>query len=173
MSEPRLARGIFGIGLAALPLLASACVLPIGPQFEDPPGNSPPYLASSNPPEGSVLPETSPIIEVVVGDANQDDKLTGRWFIDYPPFDEKVTHLVQEIRLPATGKAERGKVRFAPPKCADGQIAPGIPSHRVTLSVGDRPFLPENQSPPALRFDSVPSEGFVLRATWILNLLCE
>ncbi len=171
MSKPRLYRRFRGIGLAALPLLASACVLPVGPEFQDPPGNTAPYLASSNPVEGSVLPDVSPMIEVVLGDANHDDVLMGRWFIDYPPFDV-ATRVVQEFRLPGTGKNERGKVRFAP-NCIDDQIAPGMASHRVTLSVADRPFLPEEQSPPGLRLDSVPPEGFVLRATWILNLTCE
>jgi hypothetical protein len=172
VNEPRLLRRFRRIGLAALPLLASACVVPVGPEFQDPPGNTAPYLASSNPVEGSVLLDVSPMIEVVLGDANHNDTLMGRWFIDYPPFDAAVTRMVQEFRLPGTGKDERGKVRFAP-NCIDGQIAPGMVSHRVTLSVADRPFLPEEQSPPDLRFDSVAAEGFVLRATWILNLTCE
>lgn len=172
MNQPRLPRCLCRIGLAALPLLASACVLPIGPQFEDPPGNTSPFLASSNPTLGSVLTGTSPVIEVVVGDDNLSDALIGRWFIDYPPFDEAVTRMVNEFRLPPTGKTERGKVLFAP-NCAEDQIAPGMASHRISLSVADRPFLPEEQSPPSLRLDSVPEEGFVLRATWILNLTCE
>jgi hypothetical protein len=171
VSEPRGPRASSRIWLGALPLLASACVLPVGPEFQDPPGNFAPYLASSNPPEGAVLPESSPVIEVVLGDANPDDVLVGRWFVDYPPFDAATTRLAQEFRLPSAGKAERGKVLFAP-KCADDQIASGMPSHRVTLSVADRPFLSEDQSPPTLRFDSVPPEGFLLRATWTLNLAC-
>lgn len=172
MSESSAVRWVSRLGLVAVPLLASACVLPVGPQFEDPPGNSSPYLASSDPPEGSVLPETSPLIEVVVGDANQDDVLRVRWLIDYPPFDAAVTRMAHEFHLPTTGKTERGKFRFAP-NCADDQIATETSSHRVTLSVADRPLLPEDQSPPALRLDSVPTEGFVLRATWILNLDCK
>jgi hypothetical protein len=157
--------------LVALSLLTSACVLPVGPQFEDPPGNAAPYLASSNPPQGAILSGSSTTIEVVLGDANQEDVLVGRWFIDYPPFDSSMTRMAEEFRLPGTGRAERSKVRFAP-SCADDQIALGLSSHRVTLSVADRPFLPPEQSSPDLRFDSVPSEGFALRATWILNLTC-
>lgn len=172
MNQTRLARRFCRIGLAALPLLASACVLPIAPEFEDPPGNSPPFLASSNPTEGSVLTGASSEIEVVIGDDNLNDKLIGRWFIDYPPFDEAVTRMVHEFRLPSSGKAEREKTLFAP-NCVEDQIATGMASHRISLSVADRPFLPEEQSPPSLRLDSVPEEGFVLRATWILNLTCE
>ena len=88
---------------------------------------------------------------------------------DYPAFDASATRMAQEFRLPTTGKAERGKIRFAP-NCADDKIASGLSSHRITLSVADRPFLPEDQAPDPLRFDSVPAEGFVVRATWILNL---
>jgi hypothetical protein len=159
------------IALGVLPVLSSSCVLPVGPEFQDPPGNLAPYLASSNPPAGAVLPESSPTIEVVLGDANEGDKLVGRWFIDYPVFEASATRMAQEFRLPPTGKAERGKIRFAP-NCADDKIASGLSSHRITLSVADRPFLPEDQAPDPLRFDSVPAEGFVVRATWILNLTC-
>ena len=171
MSESRFLRASFCTVVAALPLLASACVLPVGPEFEDPPGNVAPYVASSNPPEGAVLADASPTIEVVLGDANHEDVLRGRWFIDYPVFDSSITREVQEFRLPTTGKAERGKVLYAP-NCANDHIAPGVATHRVTLSVADRPFLPEDQAPAALRLDSVPGEGFVVRATWILDLVC-
>lgn len=171
MSTRRILRTPCPAWLVSLFLLAPACVLPVGPQFEDPPSNSAPYLASSDPPAGAILPASSPQIEIVLGDANQDDVLVGRWFIDYPPFDASVTRLAHEFRLPSSGKSEREEVRFVP-DCGDDQIAPGMASHRVSLSVADRPFLHEDRSPPDLRLDSVSPEGFVLRATWLLNLEC-
>ncbi len=171
MSTRRSPTASLPAGVVSLFLLVPACVLPVGPHFEDPPSNSAPYLAKSDPPEGAILSAPSPQIEVVLGDDNQDDVLVGRWFIDYPPFDPSMTRLAHEFRLPSSGKSERETVRFAP-NCVDDQIAPGMASHRVSLSVADRPFLHEDHSPPALRLDSVPPEGFVLRATWLLNLEC-
>ena len=158
------------VWLSALSLWASACVLPVGPQFADPTGNSPPYLDSSSPVAGSVLPTVSPTIEVTVGDANLEDRLYGRWLIDYPPQDDR-SRLASEFGLPPTGAPKRGTIRFAP-NCQEHKIASGESPHRVTLSVADRPFVPSDQSPPDLRLDTVPTEGFLLRTTWILTLVC-
>jgi hypothetical protein len=158
------------VWLAALSLWASACVLPVGPQFGDPAGNSPPYLDSSNPVAGSVLPTASPTIEVTVGDANLEDRLYGRWLIDYPPQDGR-SRLASEFRLPPTDALTREIIRFAP-NCQEHKIASGEIPHRVTLSVADRQFLPPDPASPELQFDTVPPEGFLLRTTWILPLVC-
>ena len=171
MTGHSLFRALLWLQLAAWPALTASCVLPVGPKFEDPPGNTPPYLANSNPPEGAVLTGDSLLIEALVGDTDQDDILMGRWLIDYPPFDPSLSRLAQEFRLPSTGRAERGVVRFAP-SCVDHLIATGLASHRVTLSIADRPFLPQEVSPPNLQLDSAPPEGFVLRATWVFELDC-
>jgi hypothetical protein len=154
-------------------LCISACVVPVGPEFHDPVGNDPPYLASSNPPAGAFLPPTAPVIEVTLGDPNLGDKLVGRWLIDYPPYDEAHSQLALEFRMPPTGAAVREPVRFAP-SCIENRIASDLSSHRVTLSVADRDFLPvpSDSASPDLRLDAVPAEGFLLRATWILNLTC-
>jgi hypothetical protein len=157
--------------LATLPLWLCACIVPVGPQFQDPVGNDPPYLATSNPPAGAVLPPTNPVIEVTLGDPNLEDFLVGRWLIDYPPYDEGHSRLALQFRMPRTNAANRDSVRFAP-NCTENQIASDLDSHRVTLSVADRPFVPSDQATPDLRLDTVPDEGFLLRATWILNLTC-
>ena len=160
--------------LAALPLWISACVVPVAPQFEDPPGNSPPYVVSSVPPAGAVLPASADAsgnaltITVTLGDPNLEDFLVARWLIDYPPYDES-SRMAPEIRLPRSGQVNREPITFAP-SCADDQIAPGTASHRVTLSVADRAFLPPDESD--LRLDSVSAPGFVVRTTWIVNLAC-
>ena len=161
--------------LAALPLWISACVVPVAPQFEDPPGNSPPYLVSSVPPAGAVLPASADAsgdaltITVTLGDPNLEDLLVARWLIDYPPYDASTSRAAPDIRLPPSGQVSREPITFAP-SCVDDQISPGPASHRVTLSVADRPFLPPDESD--LRLDSVSAPGFVVRTTWIVNLAC-
>ena len=160
--------------LALLPLWISACVVPVAPQFADPPGNSPPYVVSSVPPAGAVLPASADAgdaitIKVILGDANLDDKLVARWLVDYPPYDEAISRAVPDVRLPPSGQVNREPITFAP-SCSENQIAPGSVSHRVTLSVADRPFLPPDDSD--LRLDLAPDQGFVVRTTWVLNLAC-
>jgi hypothetical protein len=157
--------------LAALPLCISACVVPVAPQFEDPVGNYSPYVASSLPAAGAELPASAdpPTIEVTLGDPNLEDVLVARWLIDYPPFDESASRAALDVRLPPTGHVTRDPILFAP-SCLENQIAPGPLSHRVTLSVADRPFLPPDQSD--LGLDSVPAAGFLVRTTWIVDLAC-
>ena len=164
--------------LAALPLWACACVVPLAPQFEDPAGNYPPYVIGSSPPAGAELaasaqpPTSADTIEVTLGDPNLEDKLVCRWIIDYPPYDGFLSRVAQEVTLPATGAVKREAILFAP-SCADIQSGSGLPSHRVTLSVADRPFwLPVVAPDPNLPLDSVRDEGFVVRTTWIMDLAC-
>jgi hypothetical protein len=160
--------------LAALPLWISACVVPVAPQFEDPGGNYSPFVASSVPSAGAELPASADgtyAIQVILGDPNLDDVLRARWLIDYPPYDPSISRMAPEIKLPPSGAVNRELIRFAP-SCADDQIVSGPASHRVTLSVADRPFLPADQAPPDLQLDSVPAEGFVVRATWLVDLAC-
>jgi len=164
--------------LAALPVWACACVVPVAPEFEDPAGNYAPYVVSSVPAAGAVLPASADTptatdaIEVTLGDPNLEDKLEVRWLIDYPPYDSTLSREALDVRLPSSGAVKRESIRFAP-SCADIQSASGLPSHRVTLSVADRPFLPPNQASPDLRWDSVSAEGFVVRTTWTVALSCR
>jgi hypothetical protein len=160
--------------LAALPLWISACVVPVAPQFEDPGGNYSPFVVSSVPTAGaelSTFPDATNTIQVTVGDPNLDDLLGARWLIDYPPYDPSISRKAREDRLPPSGSVNREIIRFAP-SCSEDQIVSGPTSHRVTLSVADRPFLPADQAPPDLQLDSVPAEGFVVRATWVVDLSC-
>jgi hypothetical protein len=152
-------------------------VVPLAPQFEDPAGNYPPYVISSSPPAGAELPApaqsptSADTIEVTLGDPNLEDILVCRWIIDYPPYGF-LSRVAQEVTLPATGAVKREAIRFAP-SCADIQSGSGLPSHRVTLSVADRPFwLPEEAPDPSLPLDSTRDEGFVVRTTWIVDLAC-
>jgi hypothetical protein len=157
--------------LAALPFWACACVVPLSPQFEDPTGNYPPYVVSSTPTAGAEIPASPDTIEVTLGDPNLEDVLVARWLIDYPPYDASISRLALEVRLPPSGAVNRQPISFAL-SCLDDQIAAGLLSHRVTLSVADRPFLPPEQAPADLPLDTVPDKGFVVRTTWMVDLAC-
>jgi hypothetical protein len=147
----------------------------VAPQFEDPGGNYSPFVASSVPTAGAELPasaDTTYTIQATVGDPNLEDVLRARWLIDYPPYDPSISRMAPEVNLPPSGAVNRELIRFAP-SCSQNQIVSGPASHRVTLSVADRPFLSAEQAPsPDLPLDSVPLEGFVVRTTWIVDLSC-
>jgi hypothetical protein len=145
----------------------------VAPQFEDPGGNYSPFVASSVPAAGAELPtsaDSTHTIQATVGDPNLDDVLRARWLIDYPPYDPSLSRMAPEVKLPPSGSVNRGLISFAP-SCSENQIVSGSASHRVTLSVADRPFLSPEQAPD-LPLDSVSTEGFVVRTTWIVNLTC-
>jgi hypothetical protein len=143
----------------------------MAPQFEDPGGNYSPFVASSTPAAGAVLPKAGGTIEATLGDPNLEDVLRVLWLIDYPPYDSASRIGLPPFSLPPSGAVNRQTIRFAP-SCSDNHIASGLASHRVTLSVADRPFLPSDEAPTELPLDSVKDEGFVVRTTWIVDLDC-
>jgi hypothetical protein len=158
--------------VVAVLLFCTACVVPVGPEWSDPEGNSPPTIESAVPAIGSVLdlmPDAgSPLgVRVVVSDANTSDQIYMRWIIDYPPYQEAQTHIAWEIILPQSEQAERAPVEFAP-NCSDDHIARGIAAHRLLLVVTDRPFVDRGQAEP----DAVQDGGFRVEASWAFDLDC-
>jgi hypothetical protein len=90
--------------LALLPL--GGCVLPVGPEFQDPPRdiNQSPYFIA--PPGGLngfpfyeqtvTLSGMGQMFEAVVGDPNRDDTLSVRWVANYPPLSGATTSLMNQ-----------------------------------------------------------------------------
>lgn len=152
----------------------TSCVVPVGPEFQDPEDNYPPYVIESTPPVGatlSVVPGTPATVQAKVGDANVQDKLYARWIFDYPPVsaDGAVSPPVLDIILP-TG-TDRGVLSLAP-DCTQHKLAANLNPHRLMLAVADRPFLAPSQAP-AAPYDTVAPGGQVLRAVWVVNLDCS
>jgi hypothetical protein len=160
--------------LAALSAGLSACVVPAGPEWVDPPGNSPPSIHSATPPMGSVLTlaldaGTPPTVEVVLADKNTKDRLYARWIIDYPPFDVSISRLARPEGLPGGEDVERPALYFSP-SCTDHDIAPGFSNHRLLLAVSDRPF---NDDPRQTVLDQVPNGNFRIEAVWLFEMDCS
>jgi hypothetical protein len=154
---------------AALLATLTACVVPVGPEWSDPPTNDPPTLRSAVPPVGQILVEPGLTVTVVLADQNTQDKLYLRWLIDYPPFQPDVSRLAHELTLPPEGKIARPAASFAP-NCTDDHIAAGTTSHRLMLAVSDRPFVGDSQGEGAL--DQVPAGGYLIQAVWPFTLSC-
>jgi len=67
--------------------LLPACIIPVGPEFQDPPGvaNSPPQILDPNPTWGAEVTATQSqpfTFQMYVTDLNVGDKLFIRWIID-------------------------------------------------------------------------------------------
>ena len=174
----RTKRGARRVVLTAALALSSACVVPIGPDFEVE-TNHTPWLVSSTPLPGSIITKPQdgdPEIVFNLGDPNVADTLYLRWIFDYPGYDPNITRLYELSPLPPTAdhKPERGQLRFRP-DCVIHNIAPGTSMHRLMLAVADRPFVDRETagvSPDAL-VTTVPAGAHLLTVSWILNMDCS
>lgn len=158
-------------GVLFLPLM-SACVLPIGPEFQDPPAsqNFAPFISDSSPPLGSIVTEvagTVPPLRVTVTDPNIADDLFVRWVADYPRRSSNTRLLGDQMVSHSTnGQPLRQDVS----KTLDCiyNLAP-IAQHQVVVIVADREFL---SPPPEDDLASVKAPGFAVLGSWIVNLNC-
>jgi hypothetical protein len=159
-------------GLAVL--LASGCVVPIGPEWSTPQNNYPPSIGYANPAIGSILgldtDGGAPLtVEVQLQDPNTQDRLYYRWIIDYPPYLQGISQLALEDVQPGGNTFARAAISFAP-NCSDDHIAHGFTNHRLLLAASDRPFLSEDTSQENL--DAIGA-GFLVEAAWQFVLDCQ
>jgi hypothetical protein len=99
----RLVRSLLSWTFLSIFSLLPACVLPIGPDFQDPPPvpNYPPYFAQVGPNTplfGSTvaISDSGTTFEVIVADPNPGDTLSVRWVSDYPIYTARRTNPIQE-----------------------------------------------------------------------------
>ena len=161
--------------LALVAALASGCVIPIGPQFDPPEPNFPPYVEDSSPGVGEIftLGMTSQDREIraTLSDRNINDALFIRWLIDYPGTDANPAHLVHTLQFPPSGMVVRSPVRIQPPTCQSLGVGTGM--HRFIMSVADRPYkdqLAGDAVDPEAPLDSVDVEqANRIRVVWFIN----
>ena len=160
--------------LAALCAGLAACVVPAGPEWVDPPGNSPPSIYWASPPVGAVLllavdAGTPATVEVELADRNTKDNLYLRWIIDYPPFDPSVSQLALPYTLRGNGDVVRPRQAFSP-SCAAHKIATGFKNHRLMLAVSDRDAFVDDPQQTVL--DQVENGNFRIEAGWLFEMEC-
>jgi hypothetical protein len=166
-------------GVLGLVSVMSACVLPITPEFQDPPAsaNYAPVIVSAMPDIGSIVtatnPSAVPTFTVFVTDPNLGDELHVRWIADFPPETANTRFLEKDFPItPSSGMAPSGNSSVTP-GCT-GDLA-NIPQHQIMAVVADRLFddtLPPMGTPIDLTKLAKP-EGKKVIATWILNLDCQ
>ena len=159
--------------LAVMGAGLTACVVPAGPDWVDPPGNSPPSIHWVSPAVGSVLTLAidaggPPTVEIELADKNSKDNLYLRWIIDYPPFDPSISRLALAYTLRGNGEEVRPRQAFAP-SCPAHNIAAGFKNHRLMLAASDRPFFDDPQ-PTVL--DQVQNGNFRIEAIWLFEMEC-
>lgn len=169
------ARPLLRLGAICLALAVQGCVLPLGPEFQDPPTtqNYAPIILDSDPDEGAlVTASTFRTFRVTVQDPNVGDDLYVRFIADYVPLSADTRALSDEsITHTANGRLLAKDVAVTI-RCGDGLA--NLPSHQITVIVADRKFMDVDPAPGQL-FDPgrLPTGAGIRRATWTLNLECK
>ncbi|MEA2696143.1 MAG: hypothetical protein QOI66_414, partial [Myxococcales bacterium] len=123
--------------------LSSACVIPLAPEFEDPPAaqNIAPIITDSFPINGAVVStRSSADFRVTVFDPNSSDDLHVRWIADYPPYGPN-TRLLRSPDLPhgMTASFQQTDITI---DCINSNLALGLAQHQIMMIVADQLFLP-------------------------------
>jgi hypothetical protein len=127
--------------LVASPM--SACIIPAGPEFQDPPGvpDSPPFLWMASPDEGTTVVSAMPTFSVTPGDFNVDDPIFVKWIVEFPPFIPNPGGTIDlrpdELSPSADGSPIRAPAKFIP-NC--NQVNSAAPTHHITAAISDRAF---------------------------------
>jgi hypothetical protein len=182
------ARGARGSGLARLLLpllellqldrklllvfaasLMPACIIPVGPNWQDPPGekNAPPFVRSPMPIGGVRTAAIAPMFSVTPGDVNVRDPLFVRWITEYPDFNGSTIIAFDDPIDPAPDGSETRRPSIFPVSCA--QVNRDITTHPITAAISDRPFVQFN-SPNDLLAVQTPTDLTII--TWFWERAC-
>jgi hypothetical protein len=168
----RVARLVLRSALTCLVPLMSACVLPIAPEFQDPPTsqNYAPYFQTVMPDLGSEI--TVPMFEVTVTDPNVGDDLYVRWIVDYPPYNDNTRPFAQpKVVHSVDGSPLLQNLTFAP-NCVDDNLAK-IARHQIMVVVADRDFSKQLPMQAVDLTRLVPGDGRKVIGTWVLDMECK
>jgi hypothetical protein len=102
---PCVARMLLRSGQLCLLLAMSACVLPIAPEFQDPPAaaNYAPFFQFVDPPLGTrvtAAPDKVTTFTLQISDPNLGDNLHVRFISDFPPFTSNTRVLEPDLTIP-------------------------------------------------------------------------
>jgi hypothetical protein len=173
-----LARSVLRLLTIALPLgsimpLLSGCVLPLSPEFQDPPTqqNYAPDIVSASPLQGSVVSTLT--FEITVTDPNVSDTLWIRWIGEYPPVSSDSRLLAPDIAVPPFNGQAPFSSQSITIDCLSSPLAK-LPQHPIMALVSDRPFLPRDSDAglETLLIGSSSPVAKTAEAHWVLNLTC-
>ena len=145
--------------------LMPACIIPVGPNWQDPPGaaNAPPTIISEMPEVGSR--GTTDTFRIVLSDPEGDD-LFAKWFADFPPFIPGTSYVSPEVMLM---KAGPGMPVPAETTFQCVQILSSQPTHRIMLAIHDRHFAEDDGIDPLATMDGRSP----IKLVWFLDKVCS
>jgi hypothetical protein len=149
----------------------SACIIPVGPNFQDPPAapNFPPYIVSATPDFNSIVTPPQLTFAVTVTDPNVGDDLYIRWLADYPGANYRTVMGTSFVAHSANGQVLAATVTGTVDCTLDNLAMTTDGEHRIEVIVADRPFV--EPGPGNTQLDLVTPPGFVVRAGWTLEQL--
>jgi hypothetical protein len=124
----------------------SACIIPVGPEFQDPPPTlaAPPWIVSAMPVDVSVPYTITMPTEFTakVADATASVTIYYQWVFGYPPEDSNVTHLLGDpLTFPTAANEQPVQIMSPSISCNGIHPPPGSgPSYSFALILGDAPF---------------------------------
>ena len=145
--------------------LMPACIIPVGPEWQDPPGaaNAGPTIISKMPEVGTR--STSAAFRVVLSDP-EGDQIFVKWFADFPPFipGSSYVGLEMELRQAGPGMPVAAETTF---QCTF-HIMSSQPTHQIMLAIHDRHFKDGDGIDPRATVDGrTPIE-----LVWFLDKVC-
>jgi hypothetical protein len=148
----------------------AGCVVPVGPQFQDPLAapNYAPRITYTNPPEGSW--SSGRTFQITVTDSNVGDTLFVRWIAEYPDYQDGTRTLrTDPVPPPTNGNETPTPAPAMTFECdPDNPAENGLVGHQILVVVADQPFTDSDKRRP----DMVKEGGLTDRASWTLNYTC-
>jgi hypothetical protein len=155
-------------------LSLSACVIPIGPQFQDPPAaqNFAPTITDSNPVNGAIVQTKT--FRVTFFDPNLSDDLHVRWIADYPSYGPNSRLLMAPdfLASPTATTAQKLDTSITI-DCIASNLALMLTQHQIMVIIADRPFLMGDNLPLDRKLTALPDDAGRVEAHWTLNLECK
>jgi len=161
----------------------SACIIPVTPNFQDPPSvpASPPYLFNFEPQNfGGVVTVPVPAGKTFSANVSDEDlsaELHVRWVVDYPPFVDGVTYFPGQtttISRSANGQTINQVITQAI-DCS-WITQPLTSTHQLELIVADRELLESStfglMADNKLDSTDPKNPGHVVRAFWNISISC-
>lgn len=147
----------------------SACIIPAGPEFQDPPGiqNSPPFVFAVSPLEGFNVVDPAPTFSVRVSDLNLGDDLWIMWIFEYPNTPSETRPQKPELIKHSNPESPIRDAAPFSPTC--GYINNHVSSHQVMAAISDREFIPTDDNAALL---TTKSDKMPLVVTWTWQKTC-
>jgi hypothetical protein len=183
MARSLLSQRLFRFVLLATVSTMSACIIPVAPNFQDPPSppNSPPHLFNLMPHPGSVSSVADPINVGATFSGNVTDQTVGvtlqvRWALNFPPTPgAPPTQVLTTIQIqpPQNGQAIDQALMPETIKCnmISSSTPPADGRYALELIVADSP-LSNDPTLPADQLLDPKANGSVVLADWTLIMNC-